>query len=60
MCIPPLGYSPSFFFKKLKDLADLNNLKDLSMGMSNDYIEAVKNGSTFVRIGNAIFGDRPI
>jgi pyridoxal phosphate enzyme (YggS family) len=58
MCIPPLGHSSSSYFKKCKKLADLNNLKELSMGMSNDYIEAVKNGSTFVRIGNAIFGER--
>jgi pyridoxal phosphate enzyme (YggS family) len=58
MCIPPLGHSSSSYFKKCKELADLNNLKELSMGMSNDYIEAVKNGSTFVRIGNAIFGER--
>lgn len=58
MCIPPLGHSSSSYFKKCKELADLNNLKELSMGMSNDYIEAVKNGSTFVRIGTSIFGER--
>lgn len=58
MCIPPLLNSPSVYFKKLKELADHNNLKELSMGMSNDYPEAVKNGSTYVRIGTAIFGKR--
>lgn len=58
MCIPPLGHSSSSYFKKCKELADLNNLKELSMGMSNDYIEAIKNGSTFVRIGTSIFGER--
>jgi uncharacterized pyridoxal phosphate-containing UPF0001 family protein len=43
------------FFIKLKELADVNNLKDLSMGMSGDFQAAIKYGSTFVRIGSAIF-----
>jgi len=42
----------------MKDLAKKHNLKELSMGMSNDYLEAVKHGATFVRIGSAIFGNR--
>jgi glucose-1-phosphate thymidylyltransferase len=41
--------------KQLKNLADLNNLLELSMGMSNDYISAIQNGATYVRIGSAIF-----
>jgi len=58
MCVPPMLHSSAIYFKKLKELADQNNLKELSMGMSNDYLEAIKNGSTFVRIGTAIFGIR--
>ena len=58
MCIPPINSSPDFYFKKLKDLADKYNFYQLSMGMSNDYIPAVKNGATFLRIGSGIFGER--
>jgi len=56
MCIPPVSPDPSFYFQALSKLAQDNNLKELSMGMSNDYISAIKNGSTFVRIGSGIFG----
>jgi pyridoxal phosphate enzyme (YggS family) len=55
MCIPPANLLADNFFLKLKALADVNNLKDLSMGMSNDFPIAIKYGSTFVRIGSAIF-----
>jgi pyridoxal phosphate enzyme (YggS family) len=58
MCIPPISNSPSNYFSQLKELSILNNLPELSMGMSNDYMEAVKCGATFVRIGSAIFGKR--
>ena len=58
MCIPPISNSPSNYFTQLKELSILNNLPELSMGMSNDYMEAVKCGATFVRIGSAIFGKR--
>ena len=58
MCLPPIDQNSEKFFKELKQLASDNNLKELSMGMSNDYISAIKNGSTFVRIGSAIFGER--
>lgn len=58
MCIPPIKESPDFYFKKLSEMAKKNNLDELSMGMSNDYISGIKNGSTFVRIGSAIFGER--
>lgn len=55
MCIPPLIDDPSQYFKNLAELAKINNLSELSMGMSNDYECAIKNGSTFVRIGSKIF-----
>jgi pyridoxal phosphate enzyme (YggS family) len=58
MCIPPVNESPIFYFKKLKELALKNNVEELSMGMSNDYIHAIECGSTFVRIGSSIFGPR--
>lgn len=58
MCIPPINSSSEIYFKKLQQLAEQNKLKELSMGMSNDYANAIKNGATFVRIGSAIFGDR--
>ena len=55
MCLPPLNEDPVKYFKELKNLAHIYNLKELSMGMSNDYIEAIKYGSTFIRVGSAIF-----
>jgi pyridoxal phosphate enzyme (YggS family) len=58
MCIPPVGLDAGPFFLKLRDLALNNNLHELSMGMSNDYEQALKCGSTFVRIGTGIFGRR--
>jgi pyridoxal phosphate enzyme (YggS family) len=58
MCIPPINTPSQFFFKKLKELAEKNNFNELSMGMSNDYINAVENGATFIRIGSGIFGTR--
>lgn len=58
MCLPPINVNPIFYFNKLKTLAHENNLSELSMGMTNDYIEAVKNGSTYLRIGSGIFGSR--
>ena len=58
MCIPPLNENASECFEVLKNLAVKNSFSELSMGMSGDYLSAVQNGSTFVRIGSAIFGDR--
>ena len=55
MCIPPAESDPTQYFKNLAELARINNLKELSMGMSNDYECAIKNGATFVRIGSKIF-----
>jgi pyridoxal phosphate enzyme (YggS family) len=59
MCIPPVNNSPEAYFLKLKELNNNNNLKDLSMGMSDDYERAIQLGATYVRIGTAIFGKRP-
>ena len=58
MCIPPLEKSPEIFFKEMNILNENLNLKDLSMGMSTDYLDAVKNSATYVRIGSSIFGKR--
>lgn len=58
MCLPPINETPDFYFKKLKELAIDNKLKELSMGMSADYKEAATLGATFVRIGTSIFGKR--
>jgi len=56
MCIPPVNLDSSPFFKKMKDLTVINNLNELSMGMSSDYKKAIYYGSTYLRIGSAIFG----
>ena len=58
MCIPPLNEEPAMHFALLKKIADRNNLNELSMGMSNDFKEAIKFGATSVRVGSAIFGNR--
>ena len=58
MCIPPVNVSPESYFLKLKKLNDDSYLNDLSMGMSDDFEIAIKLGSTFVRVGTAIFGKR--
>jgi hypothetical protein len=58
MCLPPIDQDSEKYFKELKLLASDNNLKELSMGMTNDYISAIKNGSTFVRIGSGIFSEK--
>ena len=58
MCIPPINGDSDKYFKELRQLAINNNLKELSMGMSHDYILAIKNGSTFIRIGSAIFEEK--
>ena len=53
-----INVSPIKYFTLIRDLAIENNLSDLSMGMSHDYEDAIRCGSTFVRIGSAIFGNR--
>lgn len=55
MCIPPMDQDPKKHFIKLNELNVNNGFKELSMGMSNDYLDAIKCGSTCVRIGSAIF-----
>jgi pyridoxal phosphate enzyme (YggS family) len=55
MCIPPAEGDPTQYFICLAELARANNLKELSMGMSNDYQCAINNGATFVRVGSKIF-----
>jgi pyridoxal phosphate enzyme (YggS family) len=58
MCIPPISGDTNVYFAQLSKLANENNLKELSMGMSNDYLSALKNGSTFVRVGSGIFSEK--
>ena len=58
MAIPPNDGNESRHFKNLMELNNSLGLKELSMGMSGDYMEAIKYKATFVRIGSAIFGDR--
>ena len=58
MLIPPNDNNPDKYFKSLNELNRSLGLEDLSMGMSADYVEAIKHGSTFVRIGSSIFGQR--
>lgn len=58
MCIPPIDKPPELYFQKLQSLAKINNVPELSMGMSSDYIKAVEFGSSFIRIGSLIFGNR--
>ena len=58
MVIPPIEQKPDKYFKSLNELNKSLSLENISMGMSADYIEAIKYGSTFVRVGSSIFGSR--
>jgi len=58
MCIPPANDKPEKYFKETNLLNKKLNLFELSMGMSSDYLQAVENSSTFLRIGSNIFGNR--
>ena len=58
MCIPPFNKDSTEFFKEMRVLNEKIKMGDLSMGMSSDYLHAIENGSTFVRIGSNIFGQR--
>ena len=58
MCMPPVDLEVKNYFMLLKKNAEVLNLKDLSMGMSNDFEEAVISGSTYLRLGSIIFGER--
>ena len=58
MCLPPNDNNTSNYFSKMQHLANQLKLKEISMGMSNDYLEAIKYHSTYLRIGSKIFGER--
>jgi len=58
MCLPPINSDPNKYFKILKNTSENLNLTNLSMGMSTDYEQAILNGSTYLRLGTAIFGER--
>ena len=60
MCLPPMDDDSDKYFKLLKKNSDDLNLKELSMGMSSDFDNAVINGSTFLRLGTIIMGERNI
>jgi len=59
MCIPPVDEEPALHFALLRKIAERNELKGLSMGMSGDFKTAIELGATHVRIGTAVFGARP-
>ena len=58
MCLPPKDDNTKEYFIKMKSLAQKINVKELSMGMSNDYLDAAKHGATYLRIGSKVFGNR--
>jgi pyridoxal phosphate enzyme (YggS family) len=58
MCIPPAEKDPRQYFSELKKLADAHQLPNVSMGMSKDYLIALEEGATHIRVGTSIFGKR--
>jgi PLP dependent protein len=58
MCIPPNDGKTVEYFSEMRDINQELNLKDISMGMSGDYLDAIKNSATYVRVGSKIFGNR--
>ena len=58
MCLPPFDEDPTPFFKKMQSLSESLNLEEISMGMSNDYMNALKFKATYIRVGSKIFGSR--
>ena len=58
MCIPPVNQNPAIHFAFMSEIYKRNNLRYLSMGMSNDYKTAIEFGATHIRIGSKLFGDR--
>ena len=58
MCIPPFDEDPIPFFKKMQCLSEISKLQEISMGMSNDYMDALKYKATYIRVGSKIFGNR--
>ena len=59
MCIPPVDEPPALHFALLAELAARHGLDALSMGMSGDFEVAIRHGATLVRVGTALFGERP-
>jgi pyridoxal phosphate enzyme (YggS family) len=59
MCIPPVLEDPSPHFEVLRTLKEKYGLSELSMGMSNDFEKAILAGASYIRVGSAIFGQRP-
>ena len=58
MCIPPNYGNTEKYFSKMNKINQESNFKELSMGMSTDYLKAVKNNATYIRVGSKIFGTR--
>ena len=58
MCLPPFDEDPTPFFKKMQNLSESLKLKEISMGMSNDYMDALKYNASYIRVGSKIFGNR--
>ena len=58
MCIPPINVDPEIYFEEMKVLNNAQGFKELSMGMSSDYLKALEFNSTYLRIGSNIFGQR--
>ena len=58
MCLPPFDEDPKPFFKKMQNLSENLKLNEISMGMSNDYMDALRFKATFIRVGSKIFGNR--
>ena len=58
MCLPPENQDTEFYFSQIERISEKFKLKDTSMGMSNDYLKAITFGSTYLRIGSKIFGER--
>jgi pyridoxal phosphate enzyme (YggS family) len=58
MCLPPFDEDPTPFFKKMQNLSESIKLKEISMGMSNDYMDALRFKATYIRVGSKIFGNR--
>ena len=58
MCLPPNHGNSSIYFSKMNDLVNKLKLKDISMGMSEDYLDALNYKATYLRIGTKIFGER--
>jgi hypothetical protein len=58
MCLPPVDKNPEEYFSEMQNIKNRLNFNHLSMGMTNDYLLAIKFGATFLRIGTKIFGER--